>query len=57
MPDQKSRDIAILDGDDFRWLRKLIIWQSDKAKLYLPGLKEFGVLVSDPAWFFRGKRR
>jgi hypothetical protein len=51
MPDQKSRDIAILNEGDFRWMRKYILTQFDKAKLYMPGLKDFAVLVTDPGWF------
>ena len=51
MPDRKSRDIAILNEDDFHWMRKHILTQFENAKLYIPGLKEFTVLVTDPGWY------
>ena len=51
MPDRKSHDIAILNEDDFHWMRKHILTQFEKAKLYMPGLKDFAVLVTDPWWF------
>ncbi|KAH6704121.1 hypothetical protein BKA61DRAFT_739936 [Leptodontidium sp. MPI-SDFR-AT-0119] len=57
MPDRKSRDIAILNEDDFRWMRKHIITQFDKAKLFMPGLKDFTVLVTDPGWVSHSRRR
>jgi hypothetical protein len=57
MPNRKYRDIAILNEDDFRWMRRHIIKQFDKAKLFMPVLKDFAVLVTDPRWFSLRRRR
>lgn len=50
MPERKSRSITLKDEDDFKWMKKFAIKQSEKASGFLPGLKEFGVLVTDPGW-------
>ncbi|PVH75976.1 hypothetical protein DL98DRAFT_536136 [Cadophora sp. DSE1049] len=47
---RKSNDIAILNEDDFRWMRRHILLKFDEAKLFMPRLKEFTVLVTDPGW-------
>jgi hypothetical protein len=57
MPYPKSCDIAILNENDFRWMRKHILTQFEKAKSYMPGLKDFAVLVTDPGWFPLSQRR
>lgn len=48
----KSKTVARLNEDDFRYKRKDIVAQYEKAKLYMPGLKEFVVLITDPGWGF-----
>ena len=50
MSDRKSRDIPLLNEDDFRWMRKHITTERDRAILFMPGLKNFTVLVTDPGW-------
>lgn len=50
MPVPKSSSIARLNEDHFRRMSQDIMEQFNRAKLYMPGLKEFVVLVTDPAW-------
>ncbi|KAH6714758.1 hypothetical protein BKA61DRAFT_575470 [Leptodontidium sp. MPI-SDFR-AT-0119] len=57
MPDRTSLNIPILNEDDFRWTRKYIMTQFDKAKSFMPGLKNFTVLVTDPKWVSPPRRR
>jgi hypothetical protein len=57
MPDRKSRTIAMFNEDDFRWMRKHILVQLEKAKSLMPGLKDFAVLVTDPEWVSLQRRR
>jgi hypothetical protein len=57
MPVPKSTYIARLNEDDFRYMRRDIIAQFDKANLYMPGLKDFIVLVTDPGWVSSARRR
>lgn len=56
MPDRKSRNITLRDEEDFRWMRKFILKHFEKANEFLPGLKEFVVLISDPEWVPARKR-
>jgi hypothetical protein len=50
MPAPKSSSIARLNEDHFRWISQDIVEQFNRAKLYMPGLKKFVVLVTDPGW-------
>ncbi|CZR64899.1 uncharacterized protein PAC_14799 [Phialocephala subalpina] len=57
MPDRITLNIPILNQGDFRWMRKCIMTQFDKAKSFMPGLKNFAVLVTDPEWVSPPRRR
>lgn len=52
IPVPKSKTVARLNEEDFCYIREDIIAQCEKAKLYMPGLKEFVVLITDPGWGF-----
>jgi hypothetical protein len=53
MPNRKSLDVARLDEDDFRWMRRHIIKQMDKAISFMPGLADFTILITEPTWVSR----
>lgn len=48
MPSPKSTEVARGNEDHFNYMRKDIKAQCEKAKLYMPDLKEFVVLVTVP---------
>jgi hypothetical protein len=53
MPNRKSLDVARLDENDFRWMRRHIIKQMDKAISFMPGLTDFTILITEPTWVSR----
>jgi hypothetical protein len=50
MPAAKVDDVARGDEEGFRRIREDILVQFEKARMFMPRLREFGVLVVDPAW-------
>ncbi|KAH6667448.1 hypothetical protein B0J14DRAFT_602284 [Halenospora varia] len=50
MPVAKVINIESGDEESFGKVRDYILVQFEKAKLFMPRLKEFGVLIVDPGW-------
>ena len=50
MPTAKVSNIAKGNEDHFNYMRKDIKVQCDRAVLFMPGLKEFVILVTVPQW-------
>jgi hypothetical protein len=50
MPVPKATEIARGNEDHFSYMRKDIKEQSEKARTFMPDLKEFVVLVTAPGW-------
>ena len=50
MPLPTSSTIAQANEDHFNLLRKDIMAQFEKARKYVPYLKEFAIVVTDPGW-------
>ncbi len=50
MPVAKVSDVSKGDEEGYRKIREDILVQCEKARMFMPRLREFGVLVVDPGW-------
>ncbi|KAE9368700.1 hypothetical protein N431DRAFT_415338 [Stipitochalara longipes BDJ] len=51
MPEPKATEVSRGNEDHFNYMRKDVKAQCEKAKAYMPDLKEFVILVTVPGWF------
>jgi hypothetical protein len=50
MPEPKATEVSRGNEDHFNYMRKDVKAQCEKAKSYMPNLKEFVILVTVPGW-------
>jgi len=50
MPEPKATEVSRGNEDHFNYMRKDVKEQCEKAKAYMPDLKEFVILVTVPGW-------
>ena len=51
MPEPKATEVSRGNEDHFNYMRKDVKAQCERAKAYMPDLKEFVILVTVPGWF------